>query len=70
MPKIIQLVSGGKVCLMLKARHFLPMAIEEILMKPVYLVREVGHRTLQLEANRPADATRRMGSSPCRRGCL
>ena len=55
---------------MLKARHFLSMAVEEILMKPVYLVREAGHRALQLEANRPADATRRMGSSPCRRGCL
>lgn len=25
---------------MLKARHFLPMAVKEILMKPVYLVRE------------------------------
>ena len=55
---------------MLKARHFLPMAVEEILMKPVYLVREVDHRALQLEANRPTDATRRMGSSPRRRGCL
>ena len=40
LPKIIQLIGGEKVCLMLKARHFLPMAVEEILMKPVYLVRE------------------------------
>lgn len=40
LPKIIQLIGGENVCLMLKARHVLPMAVEEILMKPVYLVTE------------------------------
>lgn len=42
LPEIIQLISGEKVCLMAKARHFLPMAVEEILMKPTGLVRGDG----------------------------
>lgn len=64
--KLSQLRSGEKACLMRKVRHFLPMAVEEFSWNP-WPGQRVGHRALQVGANRPADVTEGMGSNPSKR---